>query len=247
MPPQNNQPMYQQGPNSVTPNGVAMGTVPVQMPKDKPPTGLYISLGIAVFLLVVTLVFGIWAFMQMQDYKTNSDKKSAVAVTVANTEQKKQLDAQYAEQEKSPLKTYTSPSQYGSVKIVYPKTWSAYIVELASGSNPVDAYFYPDFVPNVAAKNNYSLRMQITSASYKTEVDQLNSNVKQGKITVIAYKPEQVKDATVGVRVDGQIANDKKGAMVILPVRDKVLKIWTENDSAMADFNNVLKNLTYSP
>lgn len=242
----NNQPMFQ-GPVMPPQPGVPMGQVPVQLPKDKPPFGLIIGLVITVLLLIGAVIFGFWAFASMQDYKNNSDKKAAAAVVVANEEQKKQLDAQYAEQEKSPLKSYTSPSQFGSVKLVYPKTWSAYVVEQTSGSNPVDAYFYPDFVPNTGGKNNYYMRMQISSAPYKAEVDKFKSLAQQGKVTVTPFKPEQVKDATVGVRIDGQLESDKKGSLVILPVRDKVLKIWTESDAAANDYNVVLKNLTYSP
>lgn len=238
--------MYQPGPVMPPQPGMPMGQVPVRPPKDK-PLGLFIGLGISVVLLIGALIFGFWAFAQMQDYKNNSDKKSAAAVTAANAEQKKQLEAQFAEQEKSPLKTYTSPSQFGSVAIVYPKTWSTYAVEQTTGSNPVDVYFYPDFVPNVQGKNNYYLRVQVTSSPYKSEVDKFKSSAQQGKVTVTPFKPDQVKDATVGVRVDGQIESDKKGSLVILPVRDKVLKIWTETDASAADFNTVLKNLTYSP
>lgn len=243
----NNLPQYPvQGPQPQM--NPSMGTVPVELPKEHKPMGLIVGLIMSILLLLAALGFGFWAFAQMQDYKNNSDQKSAAAVQTANAEQKKQLDAQFAEQEKSPLKSYTSPATSGSVKIVYPKTWSAYIAETPENSSPVDGYFYPDFVPSLTGKNNYYLRVQISDVAYKTTVDTFAGNAKQGKVTITAYKPEQVKDATVGVRIDGQIDPQKKGSMVILPLRDKTLKIWTENEAAANDFNSiVLKNLTYSP
>lgn len=223
------------------------GTVPVEMPKEQKPIGLYVGIAVAVLVILALLIFGLWAFMSRQDYKTNSDAKAASAVASANAQQKKDLEAQFAEQEKSPLKSYTSPSSSGSVKIVYPKTWSAYISESATGT-PVDGYFNLNFVPSINGKNNYYLRLQVLDTAYKSAVEAYNSPAKQGIVKISAFAPEQVKNATPGVRVDGQLDAQKKGSMVILPLRDKTLKIWTENEASAADFNNiVLKNLTYSP
>lgn len=222
------------------------------LPKEKPHLGLIIGLVIACFLLILTCVFGFWAYQQMLDYKLNSDDKSAVAVKKAEEEKTKVLEAQFAEQEKSPLKSYTSPSQYGTVKLVYPKTWSAYIIEqTTSGSGtPVEGYFYPNFVPNVGAadKTNYSLRIQIVNSSYKTVLDSFKQQVTTGKLSAIPYSADLVKGVAAGTRLDGQIQQNKKGSMVVLPLRDKVLKIWTENDTNAKDFNDfILKNLTYVP
>ena len=222
--------------------------VPVQLPKDPKPVGLIVAFVIVLLLFVGSLVFALWAFGQMQDYKNNSDKKAVAAVAVANEAQKKALEAEFSEKEKSPFTSYTSPSQYGSVKLVYPKTWSAYVAEGTNSANPIDGYFNPNFVPSTTGKNSYILRAQIVSQPYQSVVATYNDRAKQGKITVTAYKPEQVASTTPGVRLDGQIDTDKTGAMVILPLRDKTLKIWTENQAAVADFNNtVLKNLSYSP
>lgn len=241
----NQMPQYGQQPMMTPP---PMGNVPVQLPKDPKPVGLIVGLIIAVLLFIAAAVFGLWAFTQMQDYKNNSDKKAAVAVATANEAQKKDLEAQFAEQEKSPNKTYTSPAQYGSVALVYPKTWSAYAVESDNSSQPVDVYFYPNFVPNVAGKNNYYLRMQELSASYESTLKTYQDKAKQGTVTISTFTPALVKNATPGVIISGQLETDKKGTLVILPVRDKTLKIWTESDAAAGDFTNtVLKNLTYSP
>lgn len=222
-----------------------------QLPPGKPKSSLklILSLVVIIILFIVALVFGLWAYSQMLDYKNNSDKKAAAAVKVANEKQKQELQAEFAEQEKSPYKSYTSPSENGSIKLVYPKTWSAYVAEGTDGENPLDAYFSQNYVPSTDdTKNSYYLRAELLNTSYKTVVDSLNTLTKQGKITVTAYQPEQVKDAKPGVRADGQVADGKKGAMIIVPLREKTLKIWTENESAVKDFNEtVLKNLTYVP
>lgn len=218
------------------------------------PKRNFVSIAIIVFLVIAfvgSLAFGLWSFGNMQDYKNNSDQKSEAAVQAAKQEQQKLLEAKFAEAEKEPLKSYTSPAQYGSVKIMYPKTWSAYIAESNSGGGTVvDGYFYPDFVPNTSNndKTNFALRLQETSNTYKSVLDEYKTRVTQGTLKSSAFKPALVSGATVGVKMDGQITSTKKGSIVILPLRDKVLKIWTENEANINDFNNfVLKNLTYSP
>jgi len=245
MPPTNqyNQPMVSPPPQP----GAGKPAMPL---KDKKPWGLIISLVLTAILLVASLGFGYWAFSGRQNYKNNSDQISSEAVKKAKQEQEKTLNEAFAEKEKSPLKSYTTPAQYGGVKIVYPKTWSAYVVELNQGSGMVvDGFYYPGFVPNVTAPgNNYFLRVQISSNSYSAELTKYKAQVKVGKLRSAPFVPDQVKGATVGIRLDGQIEASKKGSLVILPLRDKVLKIWTENESAAKDFDSyVLKNLTYSP
>lgn len=249
MQPNNQIPNYQPvGQQPVMPPQPNIGTVPVQLPKDPKPVGLIVAVVIAVLLLIAATIFAVWAYMGMQDYKSNSDKKSAAAVAKAEAAQKTALEAQFAEQEKQPNKTYTSPSQYGSVKLVYPKTWAAYVAESDSSSQPVDGYFYPNFVPNISGKNSYYLRVQVVNTPYQSVVKPYEDKAKQGTVKVSAFKPEQVKDASAGVRVDGLLDSNTKGSMVVLPVRDKTLKIWTENDASAGDFNTiVLKNLSYSP
>lgn len=240
-------PNYGTTPTMGNPNNIPL---PSPNSRNKRPLGLYADVVVLIILLVASLCFGYWAFSQMKDYKNNSDQKSAIAVKKANEEQKKQLQLAFDEQEKSPFKSYTGPSQFGSVYFTYPKSWSAYIVEQeANSSLPVDGYFYPNFVPGVSQskKANFILRIQINNKAYKSELDQFNTSVKQGKVRVSPYVPEQLKNASPGVRIDGQLFTDKRGSMIIVPVRDKVLKIWTENESTVSDYNNVIKSLTYSP
>lgn len=240
----NNINSYPQGPMMPPQNG--MPAQP-QIPANKPPIGFILALVITVLLLFATLVFAIWSFGKMQDYKNNSDQKSAAAVAAANSQLKNELQAQFDEQSKSPLKSYTTPAQYGSVKLVYPKTWSAYVVESGNSGTVVDGYFYPDFVPNITDKNNYYLRIQMVSTAYTDVLNSFSGAVKQGAVKVSAFAPEQVKGAAAGVKISGQITPEKQGTMIVLPIRDKTLKLWTENDQAAADYATVLKNLTYSP
>ena len=223
-----------------TPNG---------LPSNKPPLGLIIGLVIVSLLFIASAVVAVLFYTQMLDYKTNSDKKSAVAVALAQEKQKKELEAQFAEQSKEPLTSYTSPASYGSVVLAYPKTWSAYVDE-GAGSKNVEAYFHPSYVPS--DKNSggdgfkYALRAQIVQSTYAQQMQPYDKYLKKGeaKATPISGLPAGAN----GTRIDGKISEKATGSVVIIPVRDKVLKIWTEGEVYINDFNNfVLKNLKFNP
>lgn len=190
--------------------------------------------------------FAGWAYTQMLDYKNNSDKKSAAAAEVAVKAESDRKDSEFIDKEKQPYKTYTSPTASGSVKINYPKTWSGYVAEDVQ-ANPVDGYWHPDIVPGLQSKTSYALRLQVSSRVYVEEVRMLDSLVKAGTVKVSPYVPKNVTGVT-GVRVEGELEQGKKGVMIILPLRDKTIKLITESQDFVSDFDNiVLANLTFVP
>jgi len=201
-------------------------------------------------LLLASLGFGIWAFMERQDYKQNSDQKSAQAVEAALAQQKITLDGEFAEKEKLPNKTYTTPSDSGGVKIVYPKTWGAYVEENGQGGSPINGWFHPGFVPDKTTNDNiFALRVEVLEQPYATILEQYRIYIQQNQIVVQPFRPALVQ-SELGSRIDGKFepTNPKiEGAVVLLPLRDKTLKISTQSTAYLADFNNVLANLTYVP
>lgn len=211
-------------------------------------SGMLISLIVVIVLLVGALSFGVWAFMGRQDYKNNSDKKAQAAATASKTATEEADAVKYAEAAKSPVKTYVGPSQFGAVTVQYPKTWSAYIIENSQGSQPVNNYFHPDTVPYIDNKANvYSLRIEVVSQSYDRVVDGYKNDVATGKVSASPYALPKVPNV-IGTRIEGQLEQNIKGSMVILPLRNMTLKIWTESADYMPDFNNIiLPNATFSP
>lgn len=208
-------------------------------------SALLISTIVLSVFLVGAVVFGVWAFMGRQDYKDNVDQKIVVATKVSDAKLSAQKDKEFAEKEKSPYKTYEGPSAFGSLKIVYPKTWNAYVDETPKGSVPVDAYFMPVFVPGVGDNASYALRAQVVNGSYSNEVNKFSGNVKAGKTTASPFIPPKVPTVT-GTRFDGLLTNNKAGSMVILPLRDKAIRIWTEVPEFTSDYNNIiLPNFTF--
>lgn len=203
---------------------------------------------LAVFF-VAAAAFGVWAFGSRQDYKNNTDAKVNAAVQ-ANTTAVQTADAKrYAEEAKQPLKSYTGPDAYGSVKVLYPKTWSAYI-DTTSTSTPLDAYFHADYVPSIDSKQTYNLRVQVSALSYSTVLQRYGSLIKAGKVSATPYALPQVKSVT-GTMLTGQVVPGSvtaSGTMVVLPLRSTTLEIWTESPSYVTDFTTyILPNLTFAP
>jgi hypothetical protein len=230
-----------------TPNPYGGGYQQNQMPPHHAGLKL-LPITVALLLLfVLSVAFGFWAFASMQDYKNNSDKKSAAAVKVALADQQKKLEAEFAEREKSPVKTYQGPSSYGSVKIMYPKTWGAYVDESGEGDAQLDAYFNPNFVPGLDTETANALRVQVMEEKYNDVLEEYKDQVSTGELKASPYAADQVK-SVVGIRLNGKVSENFRGSIILLPLRDKTLKIWTEKEQNIADLNNiVLKNLTFSP
>lgn len=214
-------------------------------------TGLVLILVVTGFLFFVSLWFGLWAFTSREDFKNNVDKKVAAAVSVAQKQTASEKDNEFVEKEKQPLKSYQAPEAYGSLTFSYPKTWSSLIDESGGTGIPVNGYFYPNFIPGLGSAASlsvsYALRVQVSSTTYAAAVKAFDPQATSGQVKVIPFKPDKVA-GVVGVRIDGTIVVGKQGAMVILPLRDKSIQVWTESNQFVPDFNgNILPSLTYSP
>jgi len=212
---------------------------------------------IIVILLVVavaTAVFGFWAFESRQNYKDNTDQISKLAVQQALSNQKTQLDAQFQQELKSPYKTFTGTATYGSISFQYPNTWSSY-VDQTNQSEPINGYFNPGDVPGVSSNSAFALRLELTSTAYNQVLQQYSSQVSQGTLTATAFVPAKMKNVAnvqPGTLLKGAIDTNSStplnGEMLVIPVRDKTLQIYTLSNDYLDDFNNVvLANLTFIP
>lgn len=211
-------------------------------------SGTLVALIVVSVLLAGSLAFGAWAFVSRQDYKNNSDKKAAAAADQRQAEVEEELAKKFAEEEKKPYTSHRSPDQYGSIEVQYPKTWSAYVRESSSGGTPVDDYFHPRAVPDTSKPENvFALRIQVVDETYDRVVKSRESDVKAGRLSAMPYSLPKVSNV-VGTRFDGQVERNKQGSMVVLPLRNMTIKIWTESPNYLEDFNNIiLPNLTFAP
>jgi hypothetical protein len=212
---------------------------------------LLVPLVVIVVLLFGTIAFGVWAYLGMQDYKTNSDQKSAAAVAQAVKEEDIKKDAAYAEAEKSPFKTYKGPEAYGSLSFQYPKTWSTYVVQDDRSQTNLAGYMNFDIVPNIASKDvQFALKFTVLDQTYNDVVKSFDSLIQAKSVQASAYQAPKVA-GTAGMKFTGKtdrVNANKIATLVVFPVRDKTIEIWTEGDAFLNDFNNtILPSLTFVP
>ncbi|MEO8863315.1 MAG: hypothetical protein ABI354_03265 [Candidatus Saccharimonadales bacterium] len=201
---------------------------------------------LGVFALGIT-IFAFWANGSRSDYKNNSDKKVSQAVDAAVKKESTDKDNEFVQKEKAPLKQYLGPEIYGSLEVNYPKTWSVYVEQSTSGSTLLDAYFHPGFVPGLKSDTAYALHIQVTDRSYDTEMKSFESKTKKGTVTVQPYTVKNVPSVS-GSRVEGEINTGQKDIMILVPIRDKTLKISSESPQFKDDLDNIiLANIKFSP
>lgn len=214
----------------------------------------YINILLIPLLLVTLLLFGAggfgyWAYSERQDYKNNVDQKIGAAVEQAKEQLTIQKEKEFTEREKSPLKTYTGPSAFGSLQVQYPKSWSGYVSVTNTSGTPVDGYFYPNVVPTTQGYNtvSFALRVQVQQQSYDNILQNYQAQLQEKTVTIKPFRMPKVS-SIVGVRITGQIFPQKKGTLVILPMRDKTLEVWTEGSTFQKDFDNIIiPNFKFSP
>lgn len=209
---------------------------------------LLIPLILMVTFFFAAAGFGIWAFTSRADYKNNSDKKAAAAAAASAQAQQSTDAAKYAEELKQPFSTFIGSAAYGNVTVNYPRTWSAYIVQVDRSATPISGYFQPKIVPSVVDPNNsFALRVELVSSTYQSVVDSFKGRFDKGTATATPFTLPKVP-SVVGLRVEGQITSTKQGAMVILPLRNMTLKVWTEDNNFKGDLDtNILPNLSFVP
>jgi hypothetical protein len=197
-----------------------------------------------VFSLIIAIVF----YMGKSDLQKNMDAKVAQALVIETKKVETEKDAELAEKEKSPTKSYAGPSTIGSVTFNYPKTFSAYVEESQSGSTRLNGFFHPNIVPKDDPKVLFALRVQVVSASYESELKSFGNAISSGKAQAKPFTAAAVPDV-LGTRIDGEVASGgKQGSLILLPVRDKTLRIWTESKESIPDFDTyVVPSISFVP
>lgn len=199
-------------------------------------------------LFVGTAGFAYWAFNSRQNYKDNTTQMVNSAVNAAVRQTESSDSQKYAQEAKDPLDTFTGPASFANVTFKYPKTWSAYVAEEPATATPINGYFYPAIVPDVTnVSNAYALRVQLLEQSYATSMQQFTGPVSTGGLAVSQYTPPKLPNI-IGSELQGQISTNKQGTMVVLPLLNMTLEIWTESSQFESDFTNtVLPSLTFQP
>ena len=170
-------------------------------------------------------------------------------VDAAKDQQQKDDQAHFEEEEKKPNRSYQGPSDMGSVRFNYPKTWSGYIAK--SNDSGLEVYFNPLMVSTVNPDvTPYALRVEVSNDNYADVLDDYQGLVEDGVATASTIIIGKTDDFSgyEGVRVDGQLTDTINGSVVIFKVRDKTLRLYVDSQDYMNDFNNtVLTSLKFEP
>jgi hypothetical protein len=241
--------MQQLGPQQQVPAG-APGTVPaVIVPQNHVPLWAWITLSVLGLLTIGGAVFGFWAYGERQTYKNDTDAIVAREVETAKGEQVEEDALRFTEEAKNPLKPYTGPSSYGSISLLYPKTWSGYIDASGDGSAPFVAFFHPDTVAALDGRGGpaVALKVEVLESEYSSVVKEREQKIESGELTAGAYAfPKRPNE--VGIRFVGKITNEFVGTEILIPLRDKTIVVTTQTDQFLNDFNTyILPNFNFEP
>ncbi len=199
-----------------------------------------------ILLILMTIVAMVFIFLYVQKFiqwKTVSDNvetqiNAAVAVAVADNTTK--MEAEFAEREKYPYKTFTGPVDYGSFSFEYPQTWSVYIAKDAANGGDFEAYMNPTEVNPVGTNTINALRVRIRDTSFDNVVRTYENSVKNGKLTL---KTDMVGGVLANVYT-GEISNTLRGAVMVLKLRDKTVILQTDAETFVEEFYRILSTVS---
>lgn len=204
-------------------------------------------------MLILVVLFGlgtlIFALLMLAEAgKATSatnilDHDVNVAATNAAAEQKKTDIKNETAANESPFRAYTAPLSDGSFVINFPKDWSGWVDQEASGTK-VDLILNPNFVqidngtPDLSA-----CTVQLIDQSSTDYMGGYSGNVQSGSL--------QQKSITVaGISafdLTGNFGDQRTTRMVIVPVRDQVIVFTNENGSYGQEFSEILAQAKINP
>lgn len=194
--------------------------------------------GLSLFLIAGSLA--IWAFMAYSNQKNTVDSQIGLAVAKAENELKKVEQKKYSEEAKNPRLEFVGPETYSRVSFMYPKTWSVYVAQDGGDRKDYKAYFHPVIVPAVASEGSrFVMRLEILNQDFDKILDQYASQVKKGELS-----SESVEvNGYSAIRLNGVIAKDLRGSVVLIGARDKTIRLSTDADAFRPDFDAVISTI----
>ena len=222
-------------------------TDPLPEPPKKKQSGSLVNTIIMIFLGLVAVTFiGLFIWMLIKWRTAYDDVESQVdaAVATAVNEEGTRLEAEFAEKEKYPYKTFAGPADYGELSFEYPKTWSAYVAKDAASGGDYEAYLNPDVVPPVTSNALFSLRVTIKDSSFEKVTKTYESNIKNNKLT-LTVRPVGGENANIYTG-ELPISAKPQGIAAVFKIRDKTAIVQTDAMIFQEDFYRILDSIKYN-
>lgn len=225
---------------------------PVVSPDPSPASprekrGFNLPAIMAVVMLILAIGLGALAIIYIGKFnkaQTNVNQQKNEAATIAKAEQKKIDEKEFAEAAKKPFRTYQAPGVLGAIKVEFPKDWNVYAVEDENSQTQLDVYMYPGVVRAPQSTTEpYAFRIKLAQSLYTETLEKYQKDVEKGILTA---KNVTVSGIT-GTRLEGQIEKGRTGVLILLPIRDKTLFLWTESNNYLNDYNGIIERIGVSP
>ncbi len=208
---------------------------------------LLIPLILSGLLFIFALVFGIWAYTGMQDYKNNVDEKVDSAVKVAVAKNSTDKDNEFLEKEKQPNRTYKGSDVLGAVTFDYPKTWSGYYKSTDKDMTLLLQKNLVDGSTVTSGGNSAPIVVQVINAGYSDNLSGYESVIKSGKAKSSAFRLAKLQ-SVLGTKIEGQLSDGTSGEVILLPMREKTIKISSTVQDYLPDLNNIiLPSFSFTP
>lgn len=234
--------------SSVGPNGMPMIQQVAAAPMyKKDNSGLIKTIVIIILSLVAVTFIGlfIWMLLQYTDASTDVQGQISSAVEQAKYEQREVDLAQFAEDEKYPLKAFAGPADYGELAFKYPKTWSVYIAKDAVNGGDYEAYLNPVQVDPVSRDSINALRLTIRNTAFESVAQEYQREVEK-KDSELRMETVEINGITMN-RYTGKIPNTElNGVIVIFKIRDKTAVLQTDAMPFVNDFDALLKTISFN-
>lgn len=194
-------------------------------------------------LFIGASAFGIWAYMQYDEKKTDVDGQIATAVLEAKNEQAKEDEKKIQQAKEEPYSQFVGPEDYGRVTFEYPRNWSVYeSTDVSDGRGAYKAFLNPALVPPIGSTDRFALRVSIQDRQYDSVISSYQSKVESGKLKSKSFT---VDDQT-GTRLDGEFDSIVRGAAVLFKIRDKTLTIQTDADVFKPYFEKIIETIQFN-
>lgn len=224
------------------------GQMPTQMPgkqdKKKDHSGLIKTICLIFVSLIAVTFIGLFVFMYINWNNASTDVQGQIDEAVATAEYNltAKLEAEFEEKEKYPFKTFTGPSDFGSLTFEYPKTWSLYVPDDASRAQDYHAYFNPIQVNVVSDQTVMALRVSIVNTLTDGVKKEYAGKIEDGKMKV---SQKVVNNANVDIYT-GELDSQLMGIVCIFKIRDKTAILQTDAMIFEKDFYTLLETVKFN-
>ena len=200
---------------------------------------------IAIILLSIGFAgagsFGIWAYIEYNNAKTDIDGKIELATAEAKRKQAEDDEKKYNEERRKTVKEFRAPEDLGKVTFSYPTFWNQYIESNGSDRKGFFSYFYPDTVPPVPKENKDVQRFGLRVAIYEKNMDEVLKDfqeaIKKGELSSEAATVNGYPATKISGLFPGNDKNNRiRGTAYYFKFNSKTLMIRTDADT----YNNVL-------